>query len=94
MYKKLKNILGASLIILAIVIAQIPMSDAQADSPITVTFNMNGGKYNGEYNDYTFKNQMPVLVLDKNQTISSFPSENAVSYTGYQTENDTKYHIV
>ncbi len=91
MYKKLKNILGASLIILAIVIAQIPMSDAQADSPITVTFNMNGGKYNGEYNDYTFKNQMPVLVLDKNQTISSFPSENAVSYTGYQTEKDTWY---
>ena len=91
MYKKLKNILGASLIILAIVIAQIPMSDAQADSPVTVTFNMNGGKYNGEYNDYTFKNQMPVLVLDKNQTINSFPSENAVSYTGYQTEKDTWY---
>jgi hypothetical protein len=63
MYRKLKNILGVSLMVLAIVISQIPMPEAQAAKELaeqemqvddvsahTVTFSMNGGSFNGEYN--------------------------------------------
>ena len=58
MYRKLKNILGVSLMVLAVLLAQIPMPEAQAEiengsavqqdivqsSTVTVTFSMNGGK--------------------------------------------------
>ena len=71
MYRKLKNILGVSLMVLAVLLAQIPMPEAQAEiengsavqqdivqsSTVTVTFSMNGGNFYGTYNDYEFKNQ-------------------------------------
>ena len=66
MYHRLKNLLGASLMILAVVLSQIPMPEAQAEETSTVTFSMNGGEFNGEYNGYNFKGQTPVLVLDNN----------------------------
>ena len=40
MYRRMKNLLGVSLIILAIVVSQIPMNDVQADTePVTVQEN-------------------------------------------------------
>lgn len=59
MYRKLKNILGVSLMVLAVLLAQIPMPEAQAEiengsavqqdivqsSTVTVTFSMNGGNF-------------------------------------------------
>lgn len=91
MYRRLKNILGASLMILAVVIAQIPMPETQAEETSTVTFSMNGGEFNGEYNGYSFNGQTPVLVLDNNQTIDAYPDEQYASYAGYQTENGRWY---
>jgi len=103
MYRRLKNILGVSLMVLAIVIAQIPMSDANAEIPAgqeavskdnaayTVTFSMNGGTYNGTYNKYTFENKTPVLVIDAGETISSFPDDKYAAYEGYRTEKEKWY---
>lgn len=100
MYRKLKNILGVSLMVLAIVISQIPMPEAQAAkepteqelwvddvSAHTVTFSMNGGTFNGEYNGYSFEGKTPVLVIDDGETISVFPDDKHASCSGYKTEN-------
>lgn len=57
----------------------------------TVTFSMNGGKFSGDYNNYSFKAQTPVLVIDNGDVISTFPDDKYASYTGYQTEKDTWY---
>ena len=47
MYRRLKNILGVSLMVLAVVLAQIPMPEAQAEETSTVTFSMKGGEFKG-----------------------------------------------
>lgn len=105
MYRRLKNILGVSLMVLAIVISQIPMPEAQAeivkkmteadlpadDSAHVVTFSMNGGTFEGSYNGYSFQNKTPVLVIDDGKTISSFPDDKFASYSGYKTEANTWY---
>ncbi len=91
MYRRLKNLLGVSLMILAVVLSQIPMPEAQAEETSTVTFSMNGGVFNGEYNGYNFKNQTPVLVLDNNNTIDNYPDDQYASYAGYETENEKWY---
>ena len=105
MYRKLKNILGVSLMVLAIVISQIPMPEAQAEiantavlntevddiSAHTVTFSMNGGSFDGTYNGYRFKEQMPVLVIDDGDVISSFPDEKYASFSGCRTEQNKWY---
>ncbi len=91
MVRRLKNILGASLMVLAVVLAQIPMPRAQAEETSTVTFSMNGGTFNGEYNGYSFKDQTPVLVLDNNKMIDSYPDDQYASYAGYETENGKWY---
>ena len=107
LYRRLKNILGVSMMTLAIVLSQVPMSDTQAaksenaasvesqsnevNKTCTVTFNMNGGTYNGEYNSYEFKNTTPVIVINGGETISTFPNEKFAEYTGYKTEKDTWY---
>jgi len=105
MYRKLKNILGVSLMVLAVLLAQIPMPEAQAEiengsavqqdivqsSTVTVTFSMNGGNFYGTYNDYEFKNQSPVLVLDSKEKIASFPSDKGASYNSYKTDKETWY---
>ncbi|MDE7205824.1 MAG: InlB B-repeat-containing protein, partial [Lachnospiraceae bacterium] len=91
MYRRLKNILGASLMILAVVMSQIPMPEAQAEETSTVTFSMNGGEFNGEYNGYNFKGQTPVLILDNNKTIDNYPDDQYASYAGYETENGKWY---
>lgn len=91
MYRRLKNILGVSLMILAVVLSQIPMPKAQAEETSTVTFSMNGGEFNGEYNGYHFKGQTPVLILDNNQTIDNYPDDQYASYAGYETENGKWY---
>ncbi len=91
MYRRLKNILGVSLMVLAVVLAQIPMPEAQAEETSTVTFSMNGGEFNGEYNGYRFEKQTPVLVLDNNSTIDNFPDEQYASYAGYETEQGKWY---
>ncbi|MDE7478860.1 MAG: leucine-rich repeat protein, partial [Lachnospiraceae bacterium] len=106
MYRKLKNILGVSLMVLAVVISQMPMPEAQAEivkemteadlqvddtSTHVVTFSMNGGTFNGSYNGYSFKEKTPVLVVDDGKTISSFPDSKLASYAGYKTEPDTWY---
>ena len=95
MYRKLKNLLGISLIILAVLIAQLPMPESSAETssntPVTVTFSMNGGSYNGEYMGYSLDGKTPVAVLDKNELISEFPLESAASYSGYKTVADTWY---
>lgn len=77
--------------ILAVVLSQIPMPEAQAEETSTVTFSMNGGEFNGEYNGYNFKKQTPVLVLDNNTAIGSYPDDQYASYAGYETEQDTWY---
>lgn len=77
--------------ILAVVLSQIPMPKAQAEETSTVTFSMNGGEFNGEYNGYNFKGQTPVLVLDNNQTIDNYPDDQYASYAGYETENGKWY---
>lgn len=91
MYRRLKNILGVSLMILAVVISQIPMPSAQAVETNTVTFSMNGGTFSGEYNGYNFNNRTPVLILDNNKTISAYPDEKYASYSGYETEKGKWY---
>lgn len=106
MYRRLKNILGASLMALAVVISQIPMPEAQAvvmkemteaelevddASAHVVTFSMNGGTFRGDYNDYRFQDKTPVLVIDDGKKISSFPDDKYASYSGYKTEADTWY---
>lgn len=104
MYRKLKNILGVSLMVLAIVISQIPMPEAQAAKELveqemqvddvsahTVTFSMNGGSFNGEYNGYRFEDKMPVLVINDGDTVTSFPDDKFASYSGYQTEDNVWY---
>ena len=105
MYRKLKNILGVSLMVLAIVISQIPMPEAQAEiantavlntevddiSAHTVTFSMNGGSFDGTYNGYRFKEQTPVLVIDDGDVISSFPDEKYASFSGCRTEQNKWY---
>ena len=106
MYRRLKNILGASLMVLAVVISQIPMPEAQAvvmkemteaelevddASAHVVTFSMNGGTFRGDYNDYRFQDKTPVLVIDDGKKISSFPDDKYASYSGYKTEADTWY---
>lgn len=97
MYKKLKNILGVSLMILAVVITQLPMTDIQAETSDTkqtantVSFNMNGGNYYGTYNGYEFKGQSPVLVLDTNDIIDEYPDEKYAVNKGYQTEKEVWY---
>ena len=87
MYRRLKNILGVSLMILAIVISQVPMPEAQAEivremtdedlqvddtSAHVVTFSMNGGTFRGIYNGYSFQEKTPVLVIDDGKSIDSF----------------------
>lgn len=104
MYRKLKNILGVSLMVLAIVISQIPMPEAQAAKELTeqemqvddisahtVTFSMNGGSFNGEYNGYRFDGKTPVLVIDDGETVTSFPDDKFASYSGCQTEDNVWY---
>ena len=96
MYRKLKNLLGISLIIFAVLISQLPMPQSSAEtssnaSPVTVTFSMNGGTYNGKYMGYSLDGKMPVAVLDKNELISEFPLESAASYGSYKTVADTWY---
>ncbi len=91
MYRRLKNMLGVSLMILAVVLSQIPMPNAQADETSTVTFSMNGGEFNGEFNGYSFNNQTPVLVIDNNKTIDNYPDDQYASYAGYETENGKWY---
>lgn len=88
MYRRLKNILGASLMALAVVISQIPMPEAQAvvmkemteaelevddASAHVVTFSMNGGTFRGDYNDYRFQDKTPVLVIDDGKKSAVFP---------------------
>ena len=90
MYRRLKNILGVSLMILAIVISQVPMPEAQAEivremtdedlqvddtSAHVVTFSMNGGTFRGIYNGYSFQEKTPVLVIDDGKSIDSFPDD-------------------
>lgn len=77
--------------ILAVVLSQIPMPNAQADETSTVTFSMNGGEFNGEFNGYSFNNQTPVLVIDNNKTIDNYPDDQYASYAGYETENGKWY---
>lgn len=77
--------------ILAIVISQIPMPAAQAVETNTVTFSMNGGMFSGEYNGYNFDNRTPVLVLDNNKTIDTYPDDQYAKYAGYQTEKGIWY---
>ncbi len=106
MYRRLKNILGVSLMILAIVISQVPMPEAQAEivremteadmqvddtSAHVVTFSMNGGTFRGTYNGYSFQEKTPVLVIDDGKPIDSFPDDKLASYAGYKTEPDTWY---
>ena len=105
MYRRLKNILGVSLMALAVVISQIPMPESQAvfremteselqvddASAHVVTFSMNGGTFKGDYNDYSFRDKTPVLVIDDGRSISSFPDDRYASYSGYRTEADTWY---
>lgn len=91
MYRRLKNVLGVSLMALAIVISQIPMPEAQAEETNTVTFSMNGGSFSGEYNGYNFEGQTPVLVLDDNQPINKYPDEKYAFYSGYETESGKWY---
>lgn len=106
MYRRLKNILGVSLMVLAIVISQIPMPETQAESAKqmteaelnvddtsthVVTFSMNGGTFKGEYNGYSFQDKTPVLVIGHDKAISSFPSDGLASYSGYKTEANTWY---
>lgn len=91
MYRRLKNILGVSLMILAVVISQIPMPEAQAEETSTVTFSMNGGVFDGEYNGYSFNKQTPVLVIDNNKAIDIYPDDKYASYEGYETENEKWY---
>ena len=101
MYRRLKNILGVSLMILAIVISQVPMPEAQAEivremteddlqvddtSAHVVTFSMNGGIFRGTYNGYSFQEKTPVLVIDDGKSIDSFPDDKLASYAGYKTE--------
>ena len=90
--------------ILAVIISQIPMPDSQAEiakemtaqnpddeSVHTVTFSMNGGNYDGNYNGYSFQNKTPVLVIDDGDAIKSFPDEKYASYSGYKTEKNVWY---
>ncbi len=105
MYRRLKNILGVSLMALAVVISQIPMPESQAvfremteselqvddASAHVVTFSMNGGTFKGDYNAYSFRDKTPVLVIDDGRSISSFPDDRYASYSGYRTEADTWY---
>ncbi len=106
MYRRLKNILGVSLMILAIVISQVPMPEAQAEivremteadmqvddtSAHVVTFSMNGGTFRGTYNGYSFQEKTTVLVIDDGKPIDSFPDDKLASYAGYKTEPDTWY---
>lgn len=106
MYRRLKNILGVSMMIMAIVISQIPMPETQAEtvkemtekemqvddaSAHVVTFSMNGGTFKGDYNGYRFQDKTPVLVIDNGRKISSFPDDKYASYVGYKTEADTWY---
>ena len=85
MYRRLKNILGVSLMILAVIISQMPMPESQAeiakemtaqnpddDSVHTVTFSMNGGNYNGNYNGYSFQNKTPVQIHTVSEPVSFF----------------------
>lgn len=91
MYRRLKNILGVSLMILAVVISQIPMPAAQAVETNTVTFSMNGGTFSGAYNGYNFNNRTPVLIVDNNKTIDTYPDDQYASYAGYRTEKGKWY---
>nr|MDE6363509.1 InlB B-repeat-containing protein [Lachnospiraceae bacterium] len=106
MYRRLKNILGVSLMILAIVLSQVPMPEAQAEivrelteadlqvddtSAHVVTFSMNGGTFRGTYNGYSFQEKTPVLVIDDGKSIDRFPDDKMASYAGYKTEPDTWY---
>jgi uncharacterized repeat protein (TIGR02543 family) len=92
--------------ILAIVISQVPMPEAQAEivremtaadmqvddtSAHVVTFSMNGGTFRGTYNGYSFQEKTPVLVIDDGKPIDSFPDDKLASYAGYKTEPDTWY---
>ncbi len=106
MYRRLKNILGVSLMVLAVVISQIPMPEAQAEiikemtaadmqvddaSAHVVTFSMNGGTFRGNYNGYSFQEKTPVLIIDDGKTINSFPDDSHAAYSGYKTEAGTWY---
>lgn len=106
MYRRLKNILGVSLMVLAIVISQIPMPEAQAEimkemtdadmqvddkTAHVVTFSMNGGTFKGSYNGYSFQEKTPVLVIDDGKVIGSFPDDKHAVYSGYKTEADIWY---
>jgi len=91
MYRRLKNILGVSLMILAVLIAQIPMPEAQAVETNTITFSMNGGTFSGAYNGYDFNGKTPVLVLDNNKKIDIYPDDQYASYSGYETEKGKWY---
>lgn len=77
--------------ILAVLIAQIPMPEAQAIETNTVTFSMNGGTFIGAYNGYQFNDRAPVLILDNNKTITTYPDEQYASYSGYETEKGKWY---
>lgn len=95
MYRRLKNILGVSLVILAVLISQIPVPNVQAkiqaEGTSVVTFNMNGGRFDGSYNGYDFKDKTPVLVIDNGETINIFPDDKFATYSGYETDANTWY---
>ncbi len=77
--------------ILAVVISQLPMPDAQAEGTNTVTFSMNGGSFDGEYNGYSFTDQTPVLVIDDDRKIDTYPDDKYASYAGFETESGKWY---
>lgn len=100
MYRRLKNILGVSFVIFAIVLSQIPMNAVQADGDSeaqtsgevrTVTFNMNGGTFTGSYNGHDYDNPSVVLVLDENKAIETYPEDTYISYSGFETETGKWY---
>lgn len=102
MYRRLKNILGVSLVILAVLISQIPVpgvraktakraAEIQDEGTSVVTFNMNGGRFDGSYNGYDFRDKTPVLVIDNGETIDIFPDDKFATYSGYKTDTNTWY---
>lgn len=102
MYRRLKNILGISLVVLAVLLSQIPVpkvqaeiargsAETQAEGTSVVTFNMNGGRFEGSYNGYNFKDKTPVLVIDNGKVISIFPDDKFATYSGYMTDANTWY---
>lgn len=102
MYRRLKKILGVSLVILAVLISQIPApgvraktagkaAEIQSEGTSVVTFNMNGGRFDGSYNGYDFRDKTPVLVIDNGETIDIFPDDKFATYSGYKTDTNTWY---